>query len=78
MSATIPLNEAQANLKRLIDRLAPGEKIVITENEQPVATLIAQQPSRQPRPGPGIGKGSVLHMAPDFDEPLEEFREYVE
>jgi hypothetical protein len=27
---------------------------------------------------PGLGKGSVVYMAPDFDEPLEEFREYLE
>ncbi|HEV3143951.1 MAG TPA: hypothetical protein VGZ47_08720 [Gemmataceae bacterium] len=30
------------------------------------------------RPAPGLGKGSILYMSPDFDEPLEEFKEYTE
>lgn len=25
----------------------------------------------------GSGKGSVLYMAPDFDEPLEDFKDYM-
>ena len=78
MSTTIALNEAQANLKQLIDKLGPGEEIVITENQQPVARLVGERPARPPRPAPGLGKGSILYMAPDFDEPLEEFKEYME
>jgi prevent-host-death family protein len=78
MSATITLNEAQANLKQLIEKLAPGEEIVITDNQQPVARLVGERPARSPRPAPGLGKGSILYMAPDFDEPLEEFKEYTE
>ena len=77
MSATITVEEAQAKLKELIHQLAPGEELVITENQQPVAKLIGEQP-KPPRPGPGLGKGSILYMAPDFDEPLEEMREYME
>jgi prevent-host-death family protein len=78
MPATITLTEAQANLKQLIDNLAPGEVIVITENQQPVAKLVGEGSARPPRPAPGLGKGSILFMAPDFDEPLEEFKEYME
>lgn len=29
------------------------------------------------RPAPGLGKGSLIYMAPDFDEPLDEFKEYM-
>jgi antitoxin (DNA-binding transcriptional repressor) of toxin-antitoxin stability system len=78
MAAIITLEEAQASLKELIKKLAPGEEIVITENQQPVAKLIAERPSHPARPAPGLGKGSILYMAPDFDEPLEEFKEYME
>jgi antitoxin (DNA-binding transcriptional repressor) of toxin-antitoxin stability system len=78
MPATISLNEAQSRLKELIDQLAPGEEIVITESQQPVARLIGERPVRLSRPSPGLGKGSILYMAPDFDAPLEEFREYME
>ncbi len=32
MPATITVEEAQAHLKELIDKLAPGEEVVITAN----------------------------------------------
>ena len=77
MHAILTVEEAQINLKDLIDHLAPGEEIVLTLNQQPVAKLVRE---RLPlaRPAPGLGKGSILYMAPDFDEPLDEFKEYME
>jgi antitoxin (DNA-binding transcriptional repressor) of toxin-antitoxin stability system len=75
MPAFITVKEAQSRLKELIDELAPGEEIVITENQRSVARLVGERPAR---PAPGLGKGSILFMAPDFDEPLEEFEEYRE
>jgi prevent-host-death family protein len=78
MSSTITVQEAQARLKELIDKLSPGEEVIITDNQQPVARLVGERPARPPRPAPGLGKGSVLYMAPDFDEPMEEFKEYIE
>jgi len=78
MPAMIPVEEAQANLKQLIASLAHGEEILLTENQAPVAKLIGERPVHPPRPAPGLGKGSILYMAPDFDEPLEEFKEYME
>ena len=78
MPAMITVEEAQSRLKELIDNLAQGEEILITENRQPVAKLVGERSSRRTRPAPGLGKGSILYMAPDFDEPLEEFKEYME
>lgn len=78
MSATITVEEAQLNLKDLIHQLTSGQEIIITENQQPVARLVSELPKKQQRPAPGLGKGSIIYMAPDFDAPLEEFREYME
>lgn len=78
MSTMISVEEAQVKLKELIDRLVPGEEVILTQNQQPVAKLIGERSVRQPRPAPGLGKGSILHIAPDFDEAMEEFREYTE
>jgi antitoxin (DNA-binding transcriptional repressor) of toxin-antitoxin stability system len=72
MAVTITLEEAQAHLKEWIGKLAPGEELVITDREQPVAKLVGQR-SRPTRPGPGLGKGSIVYMAPDFDDTLEDF-----
>ena len=75
---TITIQEAQAKLAELVHRLGPGDEIVITENDQPVARLVptAAPPLRRPRQL-GTLKGTVLHMAPDFDAPLEDFKEYM-
>ena len=76
---TISIQEAQAKLRELIHQLDSGGELVITENDQPVARLVpaAGQPQRTPR-RPGTLRGTVLYMAPDFDAPLEDFKEYME
>jgi antitoxin (DNA-binding transcriptional repressor) of toxin-antitoxin stability system len=75
---TVPLEEAQAQLPQLIEQLHPGEEIVITRDQNPVARLVGEpQPERKPR-RTGTLKGTVLYMAPDFDAPLEDFKEYME
>ncbi len=54
------------------------EEVVLSENQQPVARQVGECPTRPSRPVPGLGKGSILFMASDFDEPPEEFKEYME
>jgi antitoxin (DNA-binding transcriptional repressor) of toxin-antitoxin stability system len=76
---TVTIQEAQAALSDLIHRLTPGEEVVITENDQPVARLILTPPAPPMSPRPlGTLKGTVQYMAPDFDAPLEDFKEYME
>ncbi len=76
--SSVTLEEAQSHLAQLIEQLQPGEEIVITRDRKPVARLIAEsEPRRQPR-RLGTMKGTVLHIAPDFDAPLEDFKEYME
>jgi len=73
--ATITIEEARANLHDLIHRLQPGEEVVITENDRPVAKLVAATPA-EPRKVPKLGtqRGSVLSME-HFDDPLEELKD---
>ncbi len=79
MLTTISVEEAQAHLKELIGKLGAGEEMVITQDHHPVAKLVGEPTkSAKPRPGPGLCKGSILFMAPDFDAPLEDFKEYME
>ena len=77
MSISITVEDAQAKLKELIHGMAPGEEVVITENQQPVARLLSE-PVKPSRPAPGLGKGSIVYMAPDFDAPIDEMKEYME
>ena len=75
--STVSVEEAQARLPELIDRLQPGEEIVLTRDCQPVAKLTAPMPTARPPRQPGTLKGTVLYMAADFNAPLEEFKEYL-
>jgi antitoxin (DNA-binding transcriptional repressor) of toxin-antitoxin stability system len=78
MSITVTIEEAQAKLLELVHQLGPGDEIIITENQLTVAKLVSEtaQPVKQ-RPAPGMFPGSIVFMAPDFDAPLEEFKEYI-
>ncbi len=74
---TVTLEEAQAHLSEIIDRLQPGEPLVITRDDQPVARLLAEEkPKRKPRK-PGNCKG-MLTIVSDDDEHLKDFAEYME
>lgn len=76
MSATITIEEAQAKLKELLHQLAPGEEVIITENQQPLAKLVSEQPKPGLRPPPGLGKGCITIVSED-DEHLKDFAEYM-
>jgi antitoxin (DNA-binding transcriptional repressor) of toxin-antitoxin stability system len=76
--SSVSVEDAQARLPELIDGLGPGEEVIITRDQNPVARLTAAtEPSKGPR-RLGTLKGTVRCMAPDFDAPLEDFREYME
>ena len=45
MSVTMTLKEAQANLADVVHQLSPGDSVVITENDQPVAKLVSEKPA---------------------------------
>jgi antitoxin (DNA-binding transcriptional repressor) of toxin-antitoxin stability system len=76
MLSTISIEEAQANLREIIGKLGPGEEVIITKDEQPVAKLVRQQKAaRQPRQ-PGSAKGILIVNVED-EEHLEDFKEYM-
>jgi prevent-host-death family protein len=76
--STVTVEEAQTKLSELIEGLTPGEEIVITRNDRPVARLVGEPPpARRPRQ-PGSARDKILYMAEDFDAPLDDFKEYME
>jgi len=74
--SNVTLEEAQANLGELINKLQPGEELVITRNDEPVAKLVTMATPKLPRQ-PGLLKDKILYMSEDFDAPLEDFKEYM-
>jgi prevent-host-death family protein len=75
---TVTIEEAQNKLTELIHQLAPGEEVIITENQEPVAKLVSQLPKPRPglRPPPGLGKGFITVVSDD-DEHLKDVEEYM-
>jgi antitoxin (DNA-binding transcriptional repressor) of toxin-antitoxin stability system len=75
--ATINLVDAQAHLPEIISRLNPGEGLVIVQSGEAVATL-TRTPVQQWPCKAGSAKATEHWMAPDFNAPLDEFREHME
>jgi prevent-host-death family protein len=74
----VTLEDAQARLPELIGQLTPGEELLITSNGRPVARLAGVAEQEKPRRQLGTLKGTVRYIAPDFDAPLDDFKEYME
>ncbi len=72
---SVTVQEVQAQLPDLIPRLKPGDELVITEDDWPVAKLVVT-PAETPRPLFGGCKGMLTVLAED-DEHLEDFKEYM-
>jgi antitoxin (DNA-binding transcriptional repressor) of toxin-antitoxin stability system len=76
MSLTVSLEEAQGRLKELISQLGPGDELIITENDRPIATLSTKPAVERKRRVPGLGKGMITILSDD-DEHLDDFAEYM-
>jgi antitoxin (DNA-binding transcriptional repressor) of toxin-antitoxin stability system len=72
---TVTLEEAQSRLGEIIDKLTPGEEVVLTRGDKPVARIVAG-PGEKPRPVPGRGKGMLTVISED-DDHLKDFAEYM-
>lgn len=74
---TVTLADAQRRLSELLLALPPGETLLIEHDGQPLASV-----TRAPRTSwpcqAGSAKDKILWIAPDFDAPVEDFREYME
>jgi antitoxin (DNA-binding transcriptional repressor) of toxin-antitoxin stability system len=74
---TLNLDDVQAHLREIVIALQPGEEVVLTDNGQPLAKLVRTERTSWPCKA-GSAKDKILWIAPDFDAPLEEFKEYME
>lgn len=68
LAITVGVHEAKTHLSRLLDRVSPGEEVIITRAGQPVARLVGISTTLAQRtPGSAAGR-LVLHDDPE--EPL--------
>ena len=71
----VNIEEAASHLPDLIDAAVNGEEVVIAKDDQHVVKLVPVAWAKA-RPQFGSAKG-LITMADDFDEPLEDFAEYM-
>lgn len=71
----IDSTHAEARLAELVRQAALGEDVILTEGGTPVAKIVPITHAQGPREF-GSARG-LIHMADDFDAPLEDFREYM-
>lgn len=79
---TYALETPPPPLAALVEEVKRGEEIVLTDHQQPVARIVSPTQAQTEngshiRPQFGCLAGKI-HMAADFDEPLEDFKEYME
>ena len=75
MEEEYTIHEAKTHLSKLIQKALQGVEVVIRKGNRRVVRLTAlEEPATKRRIG-GC-KGVLLHMADDFDEPLEDFSSY--
>jgi len=68
---TYNIHDAKTHFSKLLERAANGEEVVIAKAGKPIARLLPIAPVIASRK-PGNDAGKII-IAPDFDDPLEEF-----
>lgn len=76
MLPTMSIEEVQATLPEIISKLGPGEEVLITQDDQPVAKLISQPKAARQSRRPGSAKG-IRTIVSEDEEHLEDFKEYI-
>ncbi len=71
----VNMHEAKTNLSKLIEQLSQGEEIVIARGNKPVAKLVLLDEIHAQRKI-GSARG-LITMDSSFDEPLEDFADYM-
>ncbi len=72
----VTIHEAKTNLSRLIQEALSGEEVIIAKNQQPLIRLtVLPEVKRQRKIG--SAKGLIVRMDDDFNEPLDDFKDYT-
>jgi prevent-host-death family protein len=72
MTEQYKLADAKSRFSEIVQKAMLGESIIVTKENRPVVKIVAIKPAIRT---PGTGKG--IWMAPDFDQPLADFAEYM-
>lgn len=68
--------EAKSHFSELVKKAMLGEEVVIAKDNKPILKLVLVTAVAKERI-PGLAKGKVTYMAPDFDSTPVDFQDYV-
>ena len=72
---SVTIAEASVKLSELFDAALRGEEVIITKGDR-TSIKLTPATSIKPRPKFGSAKG-LIKISDDFDEPLEDFKNYM-
>jgi len=73
----VNIHEAKTQLSKLIQAAVNGKQVIIARGNKPIVRLEVLPEARSHRKI-GNAEGLILFMADDFDEPLNDFKDYME
>jgi prevent-host-death family protein len=73
---TLDINLAVSKIKEILEIAATGEEIIITQNNQPMVKLVSLKSTKKRSPLFGSDH-NIISISDDFDESLEDFKDYV-
>jgi prevent-host-death family protein len=71
----VDINQAKQELPHLIEKISSGVEVIITKGGKPIAKLVAIGEPVMTRQF-DTAKG-LIKISDDFDEPLEDFQQYM-
>ena len=71
----VNIHEAKTTLSLLLQKVLKGEKVIIAKNNKPVAKLVPIEEFKEKREL-GFAKDQIK-LSDDFDEPIDDFKEYL-
>ena len=74
MVVNVSYDDTKIKIADLIEAAMRGDKVVITKNGQQIIQLVPMKTAPEPKFGSAKGKIKVVE---GYDEPLEDFREYM-
>jgi len=74
----VEIDQAAARFPDLIDKTIGGDEIVITKSGKPLVKFVAIPDTKEKKKKRVFGSAKgLIKIAPDFDEPLEDFKDYM-
>lgn len=74
MVVNVSYDDTKTKIADLIEAALRGDKVVITKNGQQIIQLVPMKTAPKPKFGSAKGK---IKFVKGYDEPLEDFREYM-